>query len=105
MTLEVILSLFVACLVNRTTKVEKEGFKGLFNGNGLNVLRVAPAKAIELAVFESIYQFTGILYPLSLLRAPYVYSQYTGLRVSHLMVSRNTKLATLVPTFVWCAHV
>lgn len=28
--------------------VETEGWQGLFRGNGINVLRVAPSKAIEV---------------------------------------------------------
>lgn len=33
--------------------VEEEGWRGLFRGNGVNVLRVAPSKAIELYAYDS----------------------------------------------------
>lgn len=34
--------------------LEKEGWKGLFRGNGINVLRVAPSKAIELFTYDTV---------------------------------------------------
>lgn len=34
------------------TILEKEGWKGLYKGNGANVIRVVPSKAIELYTFD-----------------------------------------------------
>ncbi|CAI6007031.1 unnamed protein product [Closterium sp. NIES-65] len=34
--------------------VEKEGWAGLFRGNAINVLRVAPSKAIEMFTYETV---------------------------------------------------
>ncbi|KAG0561741.1 hypothetical protein KC19_9G087700 [Ceratodon purpureus] len=39
------------------TIMERDGWRGLFRGNGVNVLRVAPSKAIELLVFDSVKTF------------------------------------------------
>ncbi|KAJ7515311.1 hypothetical protein O6H91_22G010100 [Diphasiastrum complanatum] len=33
--------------------IETEGWQGLFRGNGINVLRVAPSKAIEVCLFHA----------------------------------------------------
>ena len=38
---------------------KEEGVKGLFRGNGLNCVRVAPGKAIELCTFETVRALTG----------------------------------------------
>jgi len=47
----------VLTVLTRTFK--EEGVKGLFRGNGLNCVRVAPGKAIELCTFETIRALTG----------------------------------------------
>lgn len=39
------------------TIMERDGWQGLFRGNGVNVLRVAPSKAIELLVYDSVKTF------------------------------------------------
>lgn len=39
------------------TIMERDGWRGLFRGNGVNVLRVAPSKAIELLVFDTVTAF------------------------------------------------
>lgn len=44
-------------VLSRTFK--EEGVKGLFRGNGLNCVRVAPGKAIELCTFETVRALTG----------------------------------------------
>ncbi|KAE7998860.1 hypothetical protein FH972_003359 [Carpinus fangiana] len=51
--------LMVGSLGHSTTEVfqsimESDGWKGLFRGNLVNVIRVAPSKAIELLAFETI---------------------------------------------------
>lgn len=43
----------------RGLQVREEGLRGLFRGNGLNCVRVAPGKAIELCVFETVHAITG----------------------------------------------
>ncbi|KAJ7515312.1 hypothetical protein O6H91_22G010100 [Diphasiastrum complanatum] len=37
--------------------IETEGWQGLFRGNGINVLRVAPSKAIELFAYDTVKTF------------------------------------------------
>ncbi|KAL3701264.1 hypothetical protein R1sor_019286 [Riccia sorocarpa] len=37
--------------------VSEEGWRGLFRGNGVNVLRVAPSKAIELFAYDTVKKF------------------------------------------------
>ncbi|KAF3973189.1 hypothetical protein ACB098_01G306100 [Castanea mollissima] len=51
--------LMIGSLGHSTTEVfqnimESEGWKGLFRGNFVNVIRVAPSKAIELFTFETV---------------------------------------------------
>lgn len=37
--------------------MEHEGWQGLFRGNGVNVIRVAPSKAIELFAYDTVKKF------------------------------------------------
>ncbi|XP_024380479.1 adenine nucleotide transporter BT1, chloroplastic/mitochondrial [Physcomitrium patens] len=39
------------------TIMERDGWQGLFRGNGVNVLRVAPSKAIELFAYDTVKTF------------------------------------------------
>jgi solute carrier family 25 phosphate transporter 23/24/25/41 len=39
------------------TIMERDGWQGLFRGNGVNVLRVAPSKAIELLAYDTVKTF------------------------------------------------
>ncbi|KAG0562530.1 hypothetical protein KC19_9G153700 [Ceratodon purpureus] len=39
------------------TIMQRDGWQGLFRGNGVNVLRVAPSKAIEMLAYDSVKTF------------------------------------------------